>query len=732
MAATDRGLLRLARAAGVATSYRDAWNRVCRVTPATLRTILGAMGFAAATPEEAKESASRVEAEAWRALLMPVVTTLADESAAIPLTLAASESRRLAWELHLEHGERRAGEARTEALDVLEGKGRRQRRALALGADLPPGYHRLAVMLGEARAETVLIVAPRRCHLPAEMADGRVWAISAQLHALRSSRNWGIGDFGNLATLAAAAGERGARVLGLNPLHALFPGEPRHISPYSPSSRLFLNPLYLDIPATPDFAQSTTAQACAAAPAAANSLALARASELIDYERVAALKRPIFAELYRSFRERELGAEPGERGRDFRRFQEAGGPALRIFATFTALHEHMLSEGGGFSWQDWPVPLRDARSPAVARFVAEHGERVELHEYLQWEADRQLAGAARAGAAAGLSVGFYRDLAVGVDPAGADAWADPAMAATGAGVGAPPDLLNLKGQDWGLTPVHPGALRDSAYAPFIAALRANMRHAGALRIDHVMALKHLYWIPRGAPPAQGTYVAYPFEDLRRIVALESQRQRCAVIGEDLGTVPAGFREAMAESGILSYRLMLFERDGKGGFLPPSRYPALATASFSTHDLPTLKGFWLGRDLAWRRDLDLYPTPAMATQDREERRRDRRRLLAALIAAKLLSDAAAARLLPDDDEPIYEPQLVLAVHRFLGLARSSLALMQIEDAVGELEQANLPGTVHEHPNWRRKLSLSLDQILNDPLFRRLTEALDTARHTPPEP
>ncbi|HEX7968650.1 MAG TPA: 4-alpha-glucanotransferase [Stellaceae bacterium] len=737
MTATDRSLLRLARLAGVSPSYRDAWNKPRRVSPETLRMILIAMGFGVATPGDIAAAIAELEAAEWRALLPPVVTAASDAPATVPLTVPEEEGR-ASWSVILESGKRREGAAELGALEVVaEKRERRQRRrrlALPFGAGLPPGYHRLTATVGSVSAETVLIVAPRHAYLPPELEEGgRAWGATVQLYALRSVRNWGIGDFTDLATLAAGAARRGARTLGINPLHALFPAEPRHISPYSPSSRRFLNSLYIDPAAVPDFAHSTAAQAHVAAPEVETLLAAARDSELVDYERVALLKWPIFEELYRGFAQRHLGTEKdgalSERGAAFRRFQREGGGALAAYATFTALHGHMMRESGSFCWQDWPAPLRDATSPEVARFAVEHRPRIELHQYLQWEAERQLGEAARAAEAAGLSIGLYRDLAVGVDPNGAEAWADPSMMVTGASVGAPPDALNLKGQDWGLAPVNPVALRQQAYAPFIAALRANMRHAGVLRIDHVMALMHLYWVPRGVSPAEGAYVDYPFDDLRRVLALESHRQSCAVIGEDLGTVPAGFRETMKETRVLSYRLVLFERGRGGRFLPPEDYPELATASFSTHDLATLKGFWLGRDLEWRRNLDLYPSADMAERDRRERQRDRRRLLDALLQAGTLAPDAAKRLLPSDDEPIYEPELAEAVHRFLGHAKARLALMQVEDAVGELEQANLPGTVHEHPNWRRKLSLALDQVLHDPLFLRVTAAIAQARQEP---
>ncbi len=734
MTATDRSLLRLARLAGIAPTYRDAWNKQRRVTPETLRMVLAAMGFAAASRSDLAAALAELEAEEWRALLPPVVTALDDETATVPVTIAGAQEDRASWTLMLESGEQREGSAALGDLQRLAEKRRAQRLALPVGHSLPQGYHRLAVTVGALSEETALIVAPRAGHLPRELQPGgRAWGLTAQLYGVRSSRNWGMGDFSDLAALAAGAARRGARTLGINPLHALFPAEPRHISPYSPSSRLFLNPLYIDIEAVPDFAESTAAQLCIASPEAATRIAAVRDSDLVDYEQIAALKHPVFAELHRSFAARHLGAirdgAVTERGAAFRRFQREGGRALAAYATFTALHEHMLGQGAGFSWQDWPAPLRDAGSPEVARFAAEHGARIELHQYLQWEADRQLGEAARAGERAGLSIGLYRDLAVGVDPNGAEAWADPSMMVAGATVGAPPDILNMKGQDWGLAPVNPVMLRRHAYAPFVAALRANMRHAGVLRIDHAMALMHLYWVPRGASAAQGAYVAYPFEDLRRIVALESRRQRCAVIGEDLGTVPAGFRETMRDSGVLSYRLLLFERGRGGNFLPPEDYPELAAASFLTHDLATLRGFWLGRDLEWRRRLDLYPRPEIAAKEEQERRRDRRRLLDALTRAGTLAPGAAKRLLPRDDEPIFEPELAEAVHRFLGRTKARLALLQIEDALGEIEQANLPGTVHEHPNWRRKLSLALEQALREPLFRRLAAALEEERAEP---
>jgi 4-alpha-glucanotransferase len=725
MSPEETSLLRLSALAGVAPSYADAWGNERRVSPETLRSLLAAMGFEVASERQVAAGIAELEGAAWQTLLPRVVTLVVGEMASVPVTLEdAGNNRSLHWAIDLEAGERLEGSAALDALTELgewrDSRRRLVRKALPIASVLPPGYHRLTATVGEQAGETTLIAAPARCYLPSALDEGGSgWGLTTQLYALRSGRNWGIGDFGDLAALSVEVARRGGRSVGVNPLHALFPAEPRHVSPYSPSSRLFLNALYIDVAAVPDVTDDCLA-------AAAGAAAAARGTLLVDHEAVAMLKRPVFERLHKRFAEHHLGSGPSARGEAFRRFQRDGGRMLGTFATFTALHEHMLAKGESFCWRDWAAPLRDAGSPEVARFAAEHRSRVELQEYLQWEADRQLGAAAGAGAAAGLTLGLYRDLAVGVDPNGAEAWGDPAMMITGASLGAPPDDYNLKGQDWGLAPVSPVALGRAAYAPFIAALRANMAHAGILRIDHVMALRQLYWVPRGASAADGAYVSYPLPDLRRILALESWRQRCAVIGEDLGTVPEGFREAMAQSAVLSYRLLLFERNHDGGFRLPEHYPALATAAFSTHDIATLAGYWLGRDLDWRRALDLYPSAEISEADRQERARTRRRLLEALIAVGALPPEAAARLLPRDDQPVYAAELAEAVYRFLGRSRSRLVLLQIEDALGELEQANLPGTVAVHPNWRRKLSLGLEEIAGDEGFGRVASALDQAR------
>ncbi|HZT51640.1 MAG TPA: 4-alpha-glucanotransferase [Stellaceae bacterium] len=728
MSATAPSLARLAALAGLGVAYRDTWGNERRVAPDTLAAALAAMGIAADTPEAIADSIAALEAEAWRPMLPPsVVARGGDGVSSVAIALPERlDAGRILWTVDCEDGSACQGEADAQALGLLAandaGHERHVRRALPL-ARLPLGYHRLTVSAGHEAAEAVLIVVPETAYLPDALAGAaRSWGITTQLYALRSARNWGIGDYGDLAAFAALAAARGAQTVGINPLHALFPAEPRHVSPYSPSSRRFRNPLYLDVTAVPEFADCAAAQALAGSEV----LARARGAALVDHGAVAAVKWPAFTALYRAFESRHLAAGETERGVAFRRFQHAGGAALAEYATFNALQADRLARGESLSWHDWPAALRDPRSATVRRFAAEHRAAIELHQYLEWEGERQLEAAARQGRAAGLALGFYADLAVGVDPGGADAWSDPSLNIAGATVGAPPDMLNLKGQDWGLAATNPAVLRRQAYAPVIAALRAAMRHAGVLRIDHAMALEQLYWIPRGAAPTEGVYVRYPREDLIGVVALESRRHRCAVVGEDLGTVPAGFSARLNAAAILSCRVLMFERAADGAFTPPQTYPRCAAATCATHDVATLRGFWLGRDLEWRRALGLYPDEAAAAADRAGRRADRRRLIAALRAAGVLGKDAAERLLPSDDAPVYALELAEAVHRFLGLVPSALALMQIEDALGEIEQANVPGTVDAHPNWCRRLSRAIEDIAGDAGFRRVTAALAAGR------
>ncbi len=714
---------RLADLLGVEPLYHDIWGNRRETSAATKRALVAAMGLAAATDEEVAASLRMVERRSWSRPLPPVLVTGEGQGIGLGVALPAGlDDATLAWELTPEGGTAQGGRVAVRDLAVeeratLDGTAY-ERRALGalLPVSLPIGYHRLELhvegpgIAGPSGA-TTLIVAPERCVTVEEMVPaGRCWGIGLQVYSLRSDRDWGMGDFGDLYGFAEVAGRLGAGLVGLNPLHALFPADPNHIGPYSPSSRQFLNILYIDPASVPELSGAGDLRERIADPAFQAALAAARQAELVDYPAVAALKLPVLEALHARFR-----SLPDDHPRKvaYAAFRQEMGEALDRHALFDALHEHFFRKDPSlWMWRSWPAAFQDPGSAEVAAFAADHADRVDFFAWAQFEADRQLGKAAARGRSAGLAMGFYRDLAVAAHPGGGSAWADPSMLVQGANVGAPPDQFNLKGQNWGLAPLSPLGLREAAYRPFVELLRANMRHAAALRIDHVMALQHLFWIPEDG--SDGAYVAYPFHDLLRIVALESRRNRCVVIGEDLGTVQEGFRPALEQAGILSYRVLYFERAADGGFKLPGDYPAGSMATVSTHDLAPFKGFWTGRDLDWRLRLSLYPDDASREKDRWDRGVDRWRLLQALSREGLRPDSYPT----DDGDQPFRIELSAAVHAYLAHTPSRIVMVQIEDALADDEQPNLPGTVDQHPNWRRRLPRKLEELEFDDDLRRI--------------
>jgi 4-alpha-glucanotransferase len=715
-------LLQLAGLIGVEARYTDALGQTREVSDDTLLALTAAFGLPS-DPVCARRQLEEQQRFLPLGLEAAHLVHVEDQRPELLLRLPPG-CRRVLWSCRLADGDERSGWVTVDANSNVE------RFSMALPSGLPLGYHRLEIEADGINACADLIVAPDRCYLPAELGPGsRSWGLSCQLYGLRSERNWGIGDFTDLATLARAAGRCTASVVGINPLHALFAAEPRHVSPYSPSSRSQLDYLYIDVTAVPGFAEDEAIRELTGGQWFGATHWAARSAEFIDYGAVAACKRSVLEALFRRFRSLELGANGTATsivGQAFREFQQSAGQSLADFAVFEALHEHHFREKRQFSWRSWPAPMRDPRSPQVAAFAAAHRDRVEFFQFLQWEADRQLAAASRAGREAGLSIGLYRDLAVGADPNGVEAWADQELVAPGASIGAPPDALSRSGQNWGLAPVNPLVLRRQGFAPFIASLRANMRYAGILRLDHVMSLNRLYWIPSGMEAKAGAYVNYPFKELIRLVALESWRQACAVVGEDLGTVPEGFRDTMRSANVLSYRIFVFERKSDGTFVPPSQYPALAAASAATHDIATLKGFWLGTDIIWRRRLGLYPDRHAQEAEAAERHRDRSLLLDALVREGVIAPTQRAEFLPEGGEPVYTIELRDAILAYLARSRARLMLIQLEDVLSEVEQANLPGTTDAHPNWRRRLSPSLEEIDRGVALSRVAALIEEAR------
>lgn len=721
---------RLGELYGIESSYTDFWRKRRRVAPATEHALLKTMGVAVGSPREVANSLREAEARPWRRMLAPVRVIAPPDPVEITFTLPARlGGAPIDWMLAQEGGDVREGRLVPEDLPVdaaadIDGESYRRWR-MRLPSHLPHGYHRLSMTVrarSDAGGSLQLILTPERCY--GSERDARLWGLTAQLYGVRSRRNWGMGDLTDLAYLAEKAAALGASAIGVNPLHALFPADASHISPYSPSSRLFLNVSYLDAEAVPDFAESGEARSMLGDAGFRAELDRTRAAELVDYPAAWRLKLRVLELLFQWFRERHL-AGASVRADAFRAFRAEMGEALEQHARFDALHEHALRTTGQWVWQQWPEPLRHPDSPAVEAFAREHRERVDFFAYLQWQADQQLRQAQARARGAGMQLGLYNDIAVGVSPAGATAWANPGVSLSGVSAGAPPDLFNLHGQNWGLAPLSPAGLREGAYGLFATTLRQNMRHAGAVRIDHVMGLQRLFWIPDGAAPADGAYVRYPFADLAHIIALESERHRCLVIGEDLGTVSRGFRPAMQRAGLLSCRVLYFEREQGGAFLPPEAYPRQALVSVSTHDLPTLRGFWTGRDLKWRDLLARFPDEDASKNAHAERSRDRALLLQALRRAGLLPAGIDPERPPDE----LSDELALAVHRYLARTPGHLLMVQIEDALGEEEQPNLPGA-QEHPNWRRKLGRDLEGFADEPAVGRIAEAMAAAGRSCP--
>ena len=516
--------------------------------------------------------------------------------------------------------------------------------------------------------------------------DGRrLWGIGVQLYALRSHRNWGHGDFTDLAQLVGLAAAHGASAIGLNPLHALFADCAEQASPYAPNSRLYLNPLYVDVEAVEEFPGL-------AAAGLQGEIAALRATDMIDYPGVARAKLAALKLAHERFR---AGASAARRA-DFLAFREQEGDTLLRFACFEILRRQYAPR----PWPEWPAPWRHPARGELQSFYRAHERDCEFHEFLQWIADRQLRACQETARQLGMPVGLYMDLAVGMDRQGADAWVQQDVVLADISVGAPPDEFNPAGQDWGLVPFNPHTLPADGFATTRRLMSATMRHCGAIRIDHVLGLKRLFMIPRGLGAAGGAYVRLPFESLLRVIAEESCRHRTIVIGEDLGTVPEGFRDTLARCGLWRCLVMLFERGGDGRFAPPERYPAEALATFNTHDMASFRGWMEGHDLGVKRAIGVDPGES------EEGR---------AYSQQALRDALAQWA------PAYAPDYIAAVAAFLAATPARLVVIALDDILEVREQINIPGTVEQHPNWRRKLPLALEDLGTHDGMRRVADA-----------
>jgi len=690
---SDDALRDIARRAGIAVEWQDFSGRSHVVSPESLRLILSALGLPGTTRGDLAASRRLLAKRATLADLPPLITATSGR----PTRLDLGASEPLAAKLVPERGAPRD-------VTLTPARGR-----LRIPAVAEIGYHRLQI--GER--EVVLAVAPAQCRTIDDVVpDGRLWGIAAQTYALRSQGDAGIGDAAGIAQFAEAAGTQGADALCLSPVHALFTADPTRFAPYSPSSRLFLNPLH----AAPALVLGDEQVTAAIRDVGLHdSLARLEAEQFIDYTASAAAKLDLLRALFDGF----IGGPDadGSLGADFASFRAEGGDLLRQHAVFEALQADRTPE---LNWRQWPTDLRDPASAAVAAFADARRRDVMFHEFLQWLADRSLAAAQRRAREAGMRIGLIGDLAVGMDPMGSHAWSRQNDILLSLAVGAPPDLFNPRGQDWGLTTFSPRALENGGFVPFIATLRAVLRNAGGIRIDHAMGLSRLWLVPEGADPAEGAYLAYPLNDLLHLLALESARHNAVVVGEDLGTVPAGFRESLDQNGLHGMRVLWFEREAdEVAFKPAAAWDATALAMTTTHDLPTVAGWWRGADIGIRAACGRLGVGVAPEHEMAARERDR-----AALWQRLVADGVAEGSEPSVDAP--QPAVDAALD-FVGRTRSPLAVLPLEDLLGLEDQPNLPGTTDQHPNWRRRLPGPAGALLRSEATARRVVA--TARQRP---
>ncbi|WP_423760911.1 4-alpha-glucanotransferase [Burkholderia sp. NLJ2] len=727
---TDVSIAELARSAGLETDWTDAGGVTRRVANDALAALVDALGWPCGTARQRVGSAAAL-ADA-NAAPPRIVTGEAGLPLTLPHTIAPPGTR---FRVALETG------------GYVDG------RVGSAGEDgtLPPlampGYH--ALEIGEQRIG--LAIAPPRApplHAFARAADaGSRWGIAAQLYSLRRTGDDGAGDYTALARLAAHAARHGAQAVAISPTHAGYPALPAHDSPYSPSSRRWHNVAYLDCDAVPDAAAVLHARDDAAdAP-------------LIDWPRVLPMKLRRLRAGFDAWRANDAPLRDA-----YQRFRAAGGAALDAHARFDALQAFCVEHGIGSDWRQWPAPWRTPSSAEVDAFAHTHADTIAFHTFLQWCASRALGDAQHAARGAGMATGLIADLAVGSDRAGSDAWAHGATLLRGVSLGAPPDLFNAAGQAWGVTTWTPAALRVDGFAPFIDLLRAAFAHAGGIRIDHVLGFARMWIVPDGGTPRDGAYLRYPVDDLVRLVALEAARHRAIAIGEDLGTVPAGLRQRLGAQGIAGMRVLWFERDANGAFRPPSTWDRDAIAMSSTHDLPTVAGWWRGVDLAWRRvaadtgkqqngavesapgdasaqDADdiaqsadgghdtvprteadgATPPPASLSNliaDQAERATERAALWHALQHAGCVPADSAVP--PADAPPVG------AILAYVALSPSPLAILPLEDLLGLDAQPNLPGPPCGHPNWLRRLPRTVDTLFDADVRKRIAAVVHARR------
>lgn len=720
----------VAKARGIETKYTNAWGQNTEVEPSSKAKLLKAMGYAIDNNEKLLAQLEDEKQTYWLSIFNPIKIIREIEplelEIRVPISLA---NQALTCQINTESGAQFTHSfipvettlVDAEVIDDLE----YQEYLVELPSFKENGYHQVLLFDQSQNliAQQQLVIAPLQCYQPEPIVSGqKVWGTSVQLYSLKSDTNWGIGDFTDLGFVIDEIAKRGGHFVGLNPIHALYPANPDSCSPYSPSSRRWLNIFYIDPQQVDGFAQSPDVKAIIDSEAHQQLLADARQTEFVDYVKVSQLKMPVFNALFSWFKQNHLNKETTQAS-DFKAFIEKGGQSLLEQAAFDAIQDKLQEQGiQAWGWPSWPEKLAEFNPDEVTDFIENNPDKIAFYQYLQWLANIQLEACQQIAADHNMLIGLYRDLAVGVSSGSAEVWANRDLYCADLSVGAPPDPLGPQGQSWGLPPMDPNQLFNQNYQPIIDMYRANMKACGALRIDHVMALLRLWWVPANEHATKGAYVYYPIDDLLALLCLESQRNQCMIVGEDLGTVPEGVRDIFSENGLLSYRVFFFETAPDGGYYSPAHYPKQALATLTTHDLPTLKGFWHCLDLELGQNLGIYPDDGTVNHLRHSRHHNKQRILDSLHGHGVLDTSIGY----DAHQVAMTQSLNYSIQQHMASANSVLLSLQLEDWLEMDTPVNVPGTCDEYPNWRRKLSLPINEIFNLPQVNQLTEKLTQIR------
>ena len=725
---TQQLLQQLVEMRGIETQYVDAWGKPATIAESSKAKLLNTLGYDTSSDEKIQSQITQDIKSVWLSPLNPVQVVRNTQE----INLAVRLPIELVNDDHTLTVTCENGDVLTHQFTPVDQEMTTMAHiddvefheyVVTLPLDLPLGYHDVALSADDDEfARSRLIVAPEACYTPNEIKEGKkIWGLSVQLYCVRSEKNWGIGDFSDLALLIEKAAGVGADFIGLNPIHALYPANPNACSPYGPSSRRWLNYLYIDVTAIDGY-DDASVQAVVSSDEFKATLEHARNVEHVDYEAVAHVKLAALKAVFDVYDAKYL-RKSTKQNKAFKAFVEAGGESLDMLAVYDALQSHLKAEGkDSWGWPVFPQEYKDYYNPAVAKFKSANEQDVKFYLFLQWIAAQQLELASNKATDAGMTIGLYRDLAVGVSEGSAEIWGNKDLYCTGASVGAPPDILGPLGQNWGLPPMDPRKLYEQGYQPIIDLFASNMASSGSLRIDHVMALLRLWWVVKGDNAKDGGYVYYPVDDLLGILALESHRNQSLVIGEDLGTVPEEIRSKLADNGVYSYRVFFFEQAEDGGFFSPSHYPVQSMSTLTTHDMPTLIGYWHCLDLELGKEIGLYPTEEILQTLYADRHENKQAILDTLHGHGSIGDNVGR----DVNHTGMNRELNNGMQVHMAGGSSALLSLQLEDWLEMDKPVNIPGTFDEYPYWRRKLTENIESMFDRHDINELASKLTHAR------